>query len=140
MGCYRLRLLDVPSILSVSFHVHSVTQITTPLKSSKIEEIVQEWYAEFVKVDQRMLFELVTAANFMDIKALLDITCLAVSVLIKVSTLQMRVRLYSTRFDSNRLCQGKTAEEIRTIFNIRQDFENEDKKETANETSEGEKS
>ena len=38
------------------------------------------------------------------------------------------------------LCQGKTAEEIRTIFNIRQDFENEDKKETANETSEGEKS
>ena len=107
MGCYRLHLLDVPSILSVSFHEHSVTQITTPLKSSKIEEIVQEWYAEFVKVDQRMLFELVTAANFMDIKALLDITCLAVSVLIKVSTLQMRVRLYSTRFGSNRCARVK---------------------------------
>ena len=63
----------------------SVTPITTPLKSSRIEEIVQEWYAEFVDVEQIMLFELVTAANFMDIKALLDLTCLAVSVLIKVS-------------------------------------------------------
>ena len=65
--------------------VESMTPITTPLKSNRIEEIVQEWYAEFVDVEQRMLFELVTAANFMDIKALLDLTCLAVSVLIKVS-------------------------------------------------------
>lgn len=61
-----------------------VTPITTPLKSNLIEEIVQEWYANFVDVDQTLLFELVAAANFMDIKALLDLTCLAVSVLIKV--------------------------------------------------------
>lgn len=67
-----------------------VTPITTPLKSNRIEEIVQEWYANFVNVDQTLLFELVTAANFMDIKALLDLTCLAVSILIKVS--------YSTRY------------------------------------------
>lgn len=75
-------------------------QITTPLKSNKLEEIVQEWYAGFVAVDQALLFELVTAANFMDIKALLDLTCLAVSILIK----------------------GKSAEEIRRIFNISNDF------------------
>jgi hypothetical protein len=62
-----------------------VTPITTPLKSVRISEIVQDWYASFVDVDQTLLFELVTAANFMDIKALLDLTCLAVSVLIKVS-------------------------------------------------------
>lgn len=61
-----------------------MTPIQTPLKSSKIEEMVQPWYANFVKVDQALLFELVTAANFMDIKPLLDLTCLAVSVLIKV--------------------------------------------------------
>ena len=64
-----------------------MTPITTPLKSNRIEDIVQEWYADFVNVEQIMLFELVTAANFMDIKALLDLTCLAVSVLIKVSAL-----------------------------------------------------
>ena len=67
------------------FSAEPMTPITTPLKSTRIDEIVQEWYADFVDVDQIMLFELVTAANFMDIKALLDLTCLAVSVLIKVS-------------------------------------------------------
>jgi len=50
-----------------------------------MDEIVQQWYASFVDVDQGMLFELVTAANFMDIKPLLDLTCLAVSFYIKVS-------------------------------------------------------
>lgn len=62
-----------------------MTPITVPLKSVHIGEIVQEWFADFVNVDQTLLFELVTAANFMDIKALLDLTCLAVSILIKVS-------------------------------------------------------
>jgi len=77
--------LTLSSTPSHSNYYITVTPITTPLKSTRIEEIVQEWYADFVDVDQIMLFELVTAANFMDIKALLDLTCLAASVLIKVS-------------------------------------------------------
>lgn len=78
------------------YQIEPMTQITTPLKSSKFEEVVQQWYADFVKVEQVLLFELVTAANFMDIAPLLDLTCFAVAVLIK----------------------GKSAEEIRAIFNI----------------------
>ncbi|VEU37654.1 unnamed protein product [Pseudo-nitzschia multistriata] len=70
--------------------------IQTPLKSSKIEDLVQPWYADFVKVEQSLLFELTTAANFMDVKPLLDLSCLAVSVSIK----------------------GKTAAELRDMFNI----------------------
>ena len=81
-------------------NVEAMSPITTPLKSSKIEEVVQQWYADFVKVEQVLLFELVTAANFMDIKPLLDLTCFAVAVLIK----------------------GKSADEIRKIFNISNDF------------------
>jgi S-phase kinase-associated protein 1 len=57
--------------------------IQTPLTSNKLEEMVQQWYAEFVKVDKNLLFDLVAAANFMDIKPLLNLTCLAVSILIK---------------------------------------------------------
>jgi hypothetical protein len=64
-----------------------MTPIQTPLKSSKIDDLVQPWYAAYVQVDQSLLFELVTAANFMDIKPLLDLTCLAVSVFIKVYSL-----------------------------------------------------
>jgi len=81
-----------------------MTPIQTPLKSSKIEDLVQPWYASFVKVEQILLFELVTAANFMDIKPLLDLTCLAVAVLIK----------------------GKKASELRSIFNISNEFSPEE--------------
>jgi len=84
-------------------NVEQMRPITTPLRSSKIEEVVQKWYADFVQVEQVLLFELVTAANFMDIKPLLDLTCFAVAVMIK----------------------GKSADEIRKIFNISNDFSNE---------------
>lgn len=66
------------------FQEEPMTPIQTPLKSSHIDDLVQKWYAEFVDVPQKLLFELVAAANFMDIKPLLDLTCLAVSILIKV--------------------------------------------------------
>jgi S-phase kinase-associated protein 1 len=82
------------------FTKEEMTAITTPLKSSKIEDLVQPYYADYVKLEQTMLFELVTAANFMDIKPLLDLTCLAVSIMIK----------------------GKTAEELRRIFNLSSGF------------------
>mmetsp|Transcript_1810 Transcript_1810/g.2415 ORF Transcript_1810/g.2415 Transcript_1810/m.2415 type:complete len:172 (+) Transcript_1810:120-635(+) len=81
-----------------------MNNITTPLPSTKIEEIVQKWYADFVKVENVMLFELVTASNYMNIQPLLDLTCLAVAVMIK----------------------GKSPEEIRSIFNISNEFSPEE--------------
>lgn len=42
----------------------------------------QKWYQDFVadeNLDRDMLFELLTAANFMGIKPLLDLTCLKVT-------------------------------------------------------------
>lgn len=64
-----------------------MTPIQTPLKSGKLADLVQPWYCKFTEVDQQLLFEMVTAANFMDVKPLLDLTCLAVSILIKVSAM-----------------------------------------------------
>ena len=81
-----------------------MTEIEKPLKTSNMAEVVQDWYASFVNVEQAVLFELILAANYMDIKPLLDLTCFAVSVLIK----------------------GKSAEDIRKIFNISSDFGQED--------------
>ena len=63
-------------------------------------DVVGEWDAEFVSIDQEMLFELILAANYMDIKSLLDLTCAKVASTIK----------------------GKSPEEIRTQFNISSDF------------------
>jgi len=77
-----------------------MTDIEKPLKSANMNEVVQEWYATFVNVQQETLFELILAANYMDIKPLLDLTCATVASMIK----------------------GKTPEEIRKTFNIVNDF------------------
>ena len=76
--------------------VEAMTPIQTPLKSSKIEDLVQPWYVEFIRVDMSLVLELVNAANSMGIKPLLDLTCLTVSVSIN----------------------NKSPSEIRAIFNI----------------------
>ena len=86
-------------------NVDQMTPITTPIKNPKINEVVQQWYAEFVRdLEKEFLFELVTAANYLDIKPLLDLTCLAVSVTI----------------------QGKTAAEMRAFFNMSEDLSNDE--------------
>ena len=57
----------------------------------------QEWYRTFVSgIEREMLFELLTAANYMDIKPLLDLACLRVT------------------FELT----GKNAEEIRQILRL----------------------
>lgn len=61
------------------------------------EEEVNTWGRTYCTVDQATLFELILAANYLDIKGLLDMTCKHVAVMIK----------------------GKTPEEIRKTFNIK---------------------
>lgn len=91
------------------FQEEPMTTIQTPLKSSKLEDLVQQWYADFVKVPKTLLFDLVAAANYMDIKPLLDLTCLAVSILIK----------------------GKSAAELRSMFNLSDELSHEEEAQMA---------
>lgn len=75
--------------------------IDKPLKSDKMEEVVSDkWYAEYISVSQELLFEIILAANYMDIKSLLDLSCAKVASMIK----------------------GKSPAEIRKTFNISEDF------------------
>lgn len=61
---------------------------------------IPEWDVSFFKVDQGTLFELLLAANYLDMKGLLDVTCKTIANMIK----------------------GKTIEEIRKTFDIKNDF------------------
>jgi S-phase kinase-associated protein 1 len=77
---------------------------------------IDEWDQKFMQVDQEMLFEIILAANYLDIKALLDVGCKTVANMIK----------------------GKSPEEIRKTFNITNDFtpEEEDQIRRENEWAE----
>merc|ERR1712012_1258684 len=70
------------------------------VNKEKRTDDISSWDADFLKVDQGTLFELILAANYLDIKGLLDVTCKTVANMIK----------------------GKTPEEIRKTFNIKNDF------------------
>merc|ERR1712072_559665 len=75
------------------------------------EEDVKNWENEFVKVDQGTLFQLILAANYLNIKELLDLTCFTVASMIR----------------------GKSPEEIRKAFNIKNDFTPEEEEEVRRE-------
>ncbi|GLT34414.1 hypothetical protein SLA2020_089310 [Shorea laevis] len=69
-------------------------------RATPVDDELKAWDADFVKVDQATLFDLILAANYLNIKGLLDLTCQTVADMIK----------------------SKTPEEIRKTFNIKNDF------------------
>ncbi|QDS70059.1 hypothetical protein FKW77_004287 [Venturia effusa] len=84
--------------------------------SRKKSTDIEDWDQKYMSVDQEMLFEIILAANYLDIKALLDVGCKTVANMIK----------------------GKSPEEIRKTFNIQNDFtpEEEDQIRRENEWAE----
>ena len=72
---------------------------------------IEEWDQKFMQVDQEMLFEIILASNYLDIKALLDVGCKTVANMIK----------------------GKSPEEIRKTFNITNDFTPEEEEQIRRE-------
>jgi len=74
----------------VQYLMHHVNnparEIEKPLKSSDMKQVVSTWDAEFVDVDQTLLFEIIVASNYMDIKPLLDLCCAKVASMMKGKT------------------------------------------------------
>ncbi|KAI8940897.1 hypothetical protein NX059_002157 [Plenodomus lindquistii] len=79
--------------------------------SRKKSTDIDEWDQKFMQVDQEMLFEIILAANYLDIKALLDVGCKTVANMIK----------------------GKSPDEIRKTFNIQNDFTPEEEEQIRRE-------
>ncbi|KAJ1971390.1 hypothetical protein H4R35_005287 [Dimargaris xerosporica] len=77
-----------------------LSQLGMPIVQPTPHIVLDDWDREFCRVDQVTLFELILAANYLDIKPLLDLTCLTVANMIR----------------------GKRPEEIRRHFNIKNDF------------------
>ncbi|XWS40208.1 hypothetical protein CRYUN_Cryun18bG0120800 [Craigia yunnanensis] len=77
----------------------------------KYPDELKAWDADFVKVDQNTLFDLILAANYLNIKSLLDLICQTVADMIK----------------------GKRPDDIRKTFNIKNDFTPEEEEEVRRE-------
>ena len=76
-------------------------EIEKPLRHSNLSELVDPNDAKFIDIENlEDLFDIILAANYLDIKSLLDLSCAKVATLIK----------------------GKSPEEIRKTFNIPNDF------------------
>lgn len=93
------------------YHDEHPTPKTEEKKDEKKTDDIIPWDKEFCSVDQATLFELILAANYLDIKPLLDLTCKTVANMIK----------------------GKTPEEIRKTFNIKNDFTPEEEEKVRKE-------
>ena len=85
--------------------------IEKPLKTNNIRDVVSPWYGDYVDVNIEELYEIILAANYLDIKPLLEVTCAAVAAMMK----------------------GKSIEEIRELFNIENDFTPEEEEQIREE-------
>ncbi|KAL8150317.1 hypothetical protein V2J09_020125 [Rumex salicifolius] len=72
-----------------------------------LEDELMEFDKKFIKVDDRTLHDLILAANYLNVRGLINLTCQTVADMIK----------------------GKPPEEIRKKFNIKYDFSPEEEEE-----------
>jgi S-phase kinase-associated protein 1 len=78
--------------------------IAKPLQSNNIYDAVSQWDGDYISAfDEDTLIELIKAANYLDIKCLLDLGLARIAAKFK----------------------GKTVEELRTEYNIQEEFTTE---------------
>ncbi len=75
-------------------------EIEKPLPSNNFNDCVDAWDFQFIDLEIEVIFEIIFASNYMDIKPLLELASSKIASVIK----------------------GKSPEEIRRIFNIQNDF------------------
>lgn len=86
---------SIGAVEPIPYHI-----VEKPLKSANLAECVPKIFADYIDVDQEVLYEILLGANYLDIKTLLDLCCAKTASMIK----------------------GKTPEQIRATFNIVNDF------------------
>jgi len=95
----------------VEYCTHHVENPTLVAEANSQTNEMLPWDKKFCQVDKSLIFELILAANYLDIKPLLDLMCKVVLNMIK----------------------DKSPKEIRTMFNIKNDFTPEEEAEARKE-------
>lgn len=82
------------------YHFDKIPSIIEKPLKKKIEDVICDWDKKFLELDKSFLIDLIMAANYLNIKSLLELLCAKISSMI----------------------QGKTPEQIRKEFYIKNDF------------------
>jgi len=106
------RALDVPEEDKEEEEEDNTGMDDGAFKYKRTDDII-EWDKTFISVENPVLFEMLLAANYLNVRILLDLILKAIANQIK----------------------GKTTEEIRVHFNIKNDFTPEEEKQIALENS-----
>jgi S-phase kinase-associated protein 1 len=85
----------------------------------KNSESMTDWDREFINVDQGTLFDLILAANYLDMKGLLDLG-------------KLNELIKGCKSVAN-MIKNKSVEEIRKTFNITNDFSPEEEEQIRKE-------
>tara|TARA_B100000925_G_C21855505_1_gene407611 strand:- start:83 stop:610 length:528 start_codon:yes stop_codon:yes gene_type:complete len=104
-------LRKVIEFLQYHFENGPMNEIEKPLRSKNLSESVSEWDANYINLENDLLFNIILAANYLDIQSLLDLSCAKVATMIK----------------------GLSPEEIRKTFNIENDFTPEEEEQIKEE-------
>ena len=95
------------------YHVdHPSDPLPRPIRSKTFEELLSAWDVKFIDVEHTVLFEVVQAANYMDIKPLLDLGCAKIGF----------------------MTSSKTPDQIRETFGIEEPFSEAEETELRNST------
>ena len=64
-------------------------EIEKPLKTNKLSDVIPEWYGKFIDdMDVDTLYEVILAANYLNVKDLLELGCAQVAALMRGKTIQ----------------------------------------------------
>lgn len=88
-----------------------VQDITEDYQHGQLDDEFNSWKRDFIDIDQAVLYELIMAANYLNVSELLDLCCKEVA----------------------RLIKGKSPEEIRAYFHIKNDFTPQEEEEVRRE-------
>jgi len=90
---------------------NAAPEIDKPLRSNDLKDVTSEWYANFIELDDDTVQDIILAANYLDIKELLALSCAKMGSVIR----------------------GLTIPEFRKRFNIVNDFTPEEEAEPFDE-------
>lgn len=86
VGLERVESEALEKVIEFCNHyaTEEMTEIPKPITTSSVSDTVQPWYCKFVQgMDQILLFKVLVAANFMDVKPLLNLCILELTFTIK---------------------------------------------------------